>query len=445
MEGAKTQTAWVRPSAREREDMQAVLLRRVVNAAPWVAGMLFALALTKPWAEPAVPRSVLLALSGGDAVSAVAMMAARAGIRRDLIRPRHADLATAALLALFTADATLHAVILGKSPEAEAISFVLVMVGGAVFLVDVRWFVALVVADVSAWTIATLASGVPALEITRVIAIHMATAAVVASILFALQGRTLLQAERMRALADERAGRAEALASELAERNRDLEAFAYTASHDLKAPLRAVGVHTEALLEGPEPALDPASRARVEKIQKESARLVRLVEDLLALARMGREALSIGPVDVSRLASEVVEALRAEAPERSVEVRIEPGLVAQADEAMVRTVLENLLGNAWKYTRTRERALVEVGQAETPQGTAFFVRDDGIGFPAAQAAEAFQPFHRLSGAAGFEGTGVGLASVKRIVERHGGAAWARAEPGVGATFWFTLPRREAQE
>lgn len=230
--------------------------------------------------------------------------------------------------------------------------------------------------------------------------------------------------------------RVERRTSELQRRNEELEAFSYSASHDLRAPLRGISSLTRALEEDLGPRLLPDERQVLERLRSESDRLGRLVQDLLALSRVGRAALHVTRVDLTAIAEDVARALRAVDPAREIEVRVAPALAACADPDLARALLENLVGNAFKYTRRTARPLVEVGGGDG----VFYVRDNGIGFPPEKKAGLFVPFSRLHGGE-FEGTGIGLATVRRIVERHGGRVWAEsAGVGRGATFWFTLPR-----
>lgn len=231
---------------------------------------------------------------------------------------------------------------------------------------------------------------------------------------------------------------------ELESTNAELETFMRAATHDLKAPLRGMGALAEALVEDYGPRLEADGRELVAKLRREARRAMQLVDDLLALARIGREEMRRADVDVSRLATETVDRLRGWEPHRTVDVTIAPDLRAQGDPAHVATVLDNLIGNAWKYTSRRPDARIEVGALRGEPG-AFFVRDNGVGFDQAQAPLLFQPFRRLRSAVGFEGTGVGLATVARIIERHGGRVWAEGRLGEGATFYFTLPPPSAPE
>lgn len=222
--------------------------------------------------------------------------------------------------------------------------------------------------------------------------------------------------------------------------HQELESFSYSVAHDLRAPLRSISGFSEALVEDNAAQLDPRGRGHLEKILGATARMTALIEDLLSLSRVTRQPLATMPLDLTALAHEVIADLRAQDPGREVIVTIAPGLRTEADRSLTRALLQNLLGNAWKFTRRTPGARIEVGR-ETgtgPHPDAFFVRDNGAGFDDAYAAKLFGAFQRLHTTAEFEGTGVGLATVRRIVRRHGGEVWGTGKVGGGATFHFTL-------
>jgi signal transduction histidine kinase len=226
--------------------------------------------------------------------------------------------------------------------------------------------------------------------------------------------------------------------------NRELEAFSYSVSHDLRKPLRAIEGFSRALLEEFATRLDDRGRDYVTRVVAGAERMSQLMDDLLELSRAGRVNLQIQPVDLSALAHEIEAELRRRDPDRQVEVEIEDGLLARGDEPLLRAVLQNLLENAWKFTSRRELAHIAFGARAGADGTTcFFVRDDGAGFDPAYARDLFRPFERLHKESDFPGTGVGLAIVQRIVRRHGGRAWAESEPDRGATFYFTLSSEAA--
>lgn len=222
---------------------------------------------------------------------------------------------------------------------------------------------------------------------------------------------------------------------ELLAANTDLSAFSYSVSHDLRAPIRAIHGYSELLDEHLGPTADPQSREWLGRIRAAAARTGTLVEDMLRLSRVSSTGLDPVDVDVSALATSVLTALQYSNPERAVRWTVASGLVARADARLMRILLENLLGNAWKFTRDREPATIEVGQV--PNGE-FFVRDNGAGFDMAYADRLFEPFTRLHSDAQFEGTGIGLATVRRVVQRHGGSVRAEAALDRGATLYFSL-------
>jgi signal transduction histidine kinase len=215
--------------------------------------------------------------------------------------------------------------------------------------------------------------------------------------------------------------------------NRELEAFSYTVSHDLRAPLRSIAATSQIMLEDHGNVLGPGC-AQLEKICSSVEQMRQLIDDLLRLARMASAELTRAPFDLAVHAREIVKELCSGPPERRVDVVIPERLPAHGDARLVRVVLENLLSNAWKFSAQRPITRIEVGTADG----AFFVRDNGVGFKAAEAEKLFAPFQRLHDASVFEGHGIGLSTARRIVLRHNGRIWAQALPGGGATFWFTL-------
>jgi PAS domain S-box-containing protein len=224
----------------------------------------------------------------------------------------------------------------------------------------------------------------------------------------------------------------------LSESNSELEAFAYSVSHDLRAPLRSINGFAQILAED-FPDLGESGLAYLTRIRGATHRMDELIRSLLELSRITRAELRRSDVDLSGLAGAVGAELAQSQPGRSVQLAVQPGLRAQADPGLLRIVLENLLGNAWKFSSKRPSAHVEVGHNGDGQGpAAFFVRDDGVGFDMKHAAKLFGAFERLGSAKEFPGTGIGLATVRRIVQRHGGKIWAESAPDQGATFYFTL-------
>jgi len=223
---------------------------------------------------------------------------------------------------------------------------------------------------------------------------------------------------------------------ELTIANQDLESFAYSVSHDLRAPLRAIDGFSRILGERYGDLIGEEGRDYVARVRNAAARMGSLIESLLKMARLGRSGLKPAYLDLGAMAGEILAELRANEPGREVEVAIQPGLGATGDPSLVRNLLQNLLGNAWKFTVGQAPARIEVGRNDAGE---FFVRDNGAGFPAEYADKLFRPFQRLHSQAEFAGDGVGLASVRRIVERHGGTIRAEGAAGQGAAFYFTLP------
>jgi signal transduction histidine kinase len=228
--------------------------------------------------------------------------------------------------------------------------------------------------------------------------------------------------------------------AELEAANREMETFSYAVSHDLRAPLRAVRGFTDIVLKNSAEQLDPANRAHLEIVRESGRQMSARIEDLLKLARYSRAPVVASRVDLSRMARDIAARLAEASPHAAAEVRIADGLAAEADGGLLRAALENLLSNAWKYSAKNPRPRIEF-DAMPGAGSArvFFVRDNGAGFDMASAAKLFQPFQRLHSAQEFDGTGVGLATVQRIIQRHGGRIWAEAAVDKGATFFFELP------
>jgi len=220
---------------------------------------------------------------------------------------------------------------------------------------------------------------------------------------------------------------------------RELEAFSYSVSHDLRAPLRAIDGFSQALAEDYAPRLDAQGLDYLARVRHAAQRMGELIDDLLGLAGVVRKDLRRAPLAISRVACEVTEELARADPARHVTLRIADGLEAIADPVLLRAALTNLFGNAWKFTRKRADACIEFGLDARGGERVFYVRDNGIGFDMAYASKLFRPFQRLHDADQFEGTGIGLATVQRIINRHGGWIWAESIAGSGATFFFTLP------
>lgn len=245
--------------------------------------------------------------------------------------------------------------------------------------------------------------------------------------------------EEIRRLNDDLERRVEARTRELRVANRELEAFSYSVAHDLRAPLRAMGSFAQLLLDDHRDKLDPEGLEYLERIHGNAVTMAELIDALLSLARVSRTELAPSRTNLSTLAQSIATALATTCREREVEVVIEDNLFADIDPTLARMLLENLLGNAWKFTTGTARARIEMGAAEIDGATTYFVRDNGAGFDMAYVAKLFLPFQRLHAARDFPGTGIGLATTHRIVDRHRGRIWAQAAVGEGARFFFTLP------
>jgi PAS domain S-box-containing protein len=221
--------------------------------------------------------------------------------------------------------------------------------------------------------------------------------------------------------------------------NAELTAFSYSISHDLRAPLRGIDGFSAALMEDYGEGLDAEARFFIARIRAGTKRMGTLIDDLLELSRLGRRALVLQPVNLADLAAPLLEELRSGDPDRTVTFRAHKNLGAQCDPTLMGIVLQNLLGNAWKFTRGTEHPQIELGRNIDEDGRPhFFVRDNGVGFDMAHVDQLFVPFQRLHHGDEFPGNGIGLATVQRVIRRHGGLVWAEGKEGEGATFWFTL-------
>lgn len=243
--------------------------------------------------------------------------------------------------------------------------------------------------------------------------------------------------EEVRRLNDALEARVLERTAELEASTRELDSFAYSVSHDLRAPLRSLHGFSQALLEDYGDVLDDTGKDYLGRLQKNVRRMGDMIDNLLTLSRATRVELSRHPVDLSALATELVAELRANDPGRNVSVTIADDLTCVGDAQLLRLVLQNLLANAWKFTSKQSAPAIEVGQETQGPECLFFVRDNGAGFDMRYAEKLFGAFQRLHSASDFEGTGIGLATVQRIINRHGGRIFAEAEPGHGATFYFT--------
>ncbi len=244
------------------------------------------------------------------------------------------------------------------------------------------------------------------------------------------------EAEAARELAEARA----VLLEELERKNRELEAFSYSVSHDLRAPLRSIDGFSHILLHEYAGKLDADAQHYLHRVRAAAQRMGNLIDDLLQLSRVSRAELRHEQVDLSGLAWSVAAEFQRCDPDRRVDVEIEDGLLVQADSRLMKIVLENLLGNAWKFTSKIQSARIEFRAHDSPEGQTYFVRDNGAGFDMSYAERLFRPFERLHSEAEFPGTGIGLATVHRVIERHGGRVWAEGAVGGGAAFFFTMAK-----
>jgi signal transduction histidine kinase len=227
-------------------------------------------------------------------------------------------------------------------------------------------------------------------------------------------------------------------AAQLESTNREIEAFAYSVSHDLRTPLRHIEGFSQILSESSIGKLDEESLDALEQIGTSVKRMGELIEDLLYLSRVATSAMNCREVNVSRLCHEIAQPLQHSQPDRPTKVVIQDGIIVQGDERLLRVALENLIGNAWKFSSRQAKARIEFGC----QDNVYFVRDNGVGFDMAYSSKLFTPFERLHSDDEFPGSGIGLATVQRIIHRHGGRIWAESSVGKGSCFYFTLAQRE---
>lgn len=220
--------------------------------------------------------------------------------------------------------------------------------------------------------------------------------------------------------------------------NQELEAFSYSISHDLRAPLRAIDGFSKALLEDAGDTLNAESKSHINRIILAVNRMSELIDAVLNLSRITRTEMQLAPIDLSAMAREVASELKKVEPQRNVQFKIQDNLLVTADHMLMRIVIENLLENSWKYTSKKEDAVIEFGMSEDSGKQIFYVRDNGVGFDMQYSKKLFTPFQRLHNQNEFPGTGVGLASVKRVIHRHGGRVWAQAQPNVGTSVFFTF-------
>jgi two-component system, sensor histidine kinase and response regulator len=251
------------------------------------------------------------------------------------------------------------------------------------------------------------------------------------------------QAHMLRAneqAAREQAAEQAELVRDLEHKNRELESFSYAVSHDLRAPLRRIDSYSKAILDSQADRLDETGRKFLERVRQSSREMSQLIDDVLYLARVTRAELREQEVDLSALVTLLLDRIRESEPDRDVEFKVRPGVIVLGDGQLLRIAMENLLDNAWKFTSRRPEARIEFGMSQIGGESSYFVRDNGAGFDMTYVDRLFGPFQRLHLTSEFPGSGIGLATVQRIIHRHGGRVWAEGMVGQGATFHFTLGR-----
>ncbi len=244
--------------------------------------------------------------------------------------------------------------------------------------------------------------------------------------------------DEIRRLNDELEQRIADRTAELMQMNKDLESFNYSISHDLRTPLRALNGFGQAVLEDYGDRLDAQGQHYLERIRLASQRMSQVIDDLLNLSRISHQEMTRSPVDLSQISHDILSELAANNPSRVVEWIIEPGLVVEGDHSLLLIALQNLLENAWKFTSKNPEARIEIGTSQQGRQPIFFVRDNGAGFDMTYVNKLFMPFQRLHTLAEFEGTGIGLATVQRIIHRHGGSIWIESSLNLGTTLYFTI-------
>jgi light-regulated signal transduction histidine kinase (bacteriophytochrome) len=287
------------------------------------------------------------------------------------------------------------------------------------------------------------------IEFVQLIAHHLGVALFHAELMAQLQAEIVDRQQAQQQAQELNQGLQQAVI-ELRSVNQELETFSYSVSHDLRAPLRSIDGFSQALLEDCTDRLDDAGHDYLRRIRTASQRMGHLIDDLLTLSRVIRSEMKREAVDLSRLATQIVRDLQQNQPDRLATVTIQPGLVAQGDSRLIQVILENLLNNAWKFTAGRAHANISFSRDESaiattnPLQTTYMVRDDGVGFDMTYENKLFSPFQRLHSVSEFPGNGIGLATVQRIIHRHGGKVWAEGMREQGATFYFTLPSQATE-
>ncbi|MEE8186208.1 MAG: ATP-binding protein [Nitrososphaerales archaeon] len=247
----------------------------------------------------------------------------------------------------------------------------------------------------------------------------------------------VINSERLKEMVKERTAELEAA-------NEELESFAYSVSHDLRAPLRSIDGFSQLLMEDYGDQLDDQGKDSLRRMSSSVEKMAQLIDDLLELSRVTRSKITLERVDLTAIARKVAAQLQKTDPKRKVDFMNHEGLITKGDSSLLRLVLENLMGNAWKFTGTKSRPMIEFGVERVNDESAYFVRDNGVGFDMAYVDKLFTPFQRLHTETEFKGTGIGLASVKRIINRHGGRVWGESKEGSGSTFYFTLQHQKEE-